>query len=344
MKYLNMITSNCENNTIDIIKSSWDCFDKFAIVDGNLDWWENNNPYLNLLEEKYKEQDLHSHHSKLYENKEEWIIKINIEEVNKNESKLVVINRPWNDNYADAYMAHLNLLKEGDWVLIVDSDEYPGELLKQNLDLIIEKSNNGENYDIVMLPVVDWLEDEQLWKENEVPQEYINGMWTKHILLRKGKPPIQLRHFGSHVIPIGTKYMYFPFPYHHHRTLNSFIENEVFQMVLCPSGQMINPVEASLFQNAINRANITTFHEMKNAIYQGQLSAELETLAIKYQGKKRLDGSFHPFSQMYFAYFLLHGPKNGIKIPEDNRYTLQEVYEEIREWKIENKTYKNYIL
>jgi len=301
LKTLSMITSNAEQHTLSIIRDSWNFFDRIIIVDG-----------------EYKEK--------------------NYKEFPKND-KLQIIDRPWNDNYHDAYMAHLNLLNEGDWCLIVDSDEYPGKLLKENLDFVIERSDNGNNYDLVALPVVDHLDGEALWEENEVPQTYKEGMWTKHILIRKGKDPIKLHAFGSHVIPLGKKMTYYPLPYHHYKTTVAFISTELRQWILCPEGQLVSPLDALIFKNAIKRANILSSNDFMDKIKEGKLSPELEILSIKNRDKRRPNGGLHPWAQLYCNYFLFQD--NG-KNPPDNKYTWEGIKKEIEIWKKRNKTYKNF--
>ena len=333
-KVLSMITLAAENYTIDIIKDTWNYFDKIIVVDG--DYERGSQKYIDEINTSYSCDYYYPKKEITDANYSMW--KWYSDHTAK-DTKLWVVYRPWNDNYAEAYMTHLNLLNEGDWVLIVDSDEFPGELLKKNIDLIIENSADGENYDIVMLPVVDFVDDKPLWKEEDVPHEYISGMWTKHILLRKGKDPIQLRYFGSHVIPVGSKYTYYPFPYHHKKKWESFIDNEIYQWVLCPEGQLVSTIDAAIFKTAINRAGIKSMADMKSAVLNGTLSPEIEILSVKNRDKRRDDGSLHPWAQLYCSYYLLHD--NG-KYPPDEKYTLEGIRKEIIEWKTKNHTYKNY--
>lgn len=338
-KVLSMITSGAENYTLDIIKDSWDHFDKIIVVEGNLTEMVKKarfNIYFEIASR------LSKHPLPICTEKTIACIIRNGEEIYYqvyNYGKLSIVDRPWNDNYAEAYQAHLNLLEEGDWVLIVDSDEFPGELLKLNLDKIIEDSNNGENFDIVHLPVVDYLDDVALWGENEVPQTYKNGMWTKQILLRKGKEPIQLKYFGSHVIPIGTKYAYYPYPYLHKKKWTDFFHNEVFQMVLCPEGQMVNPFDAINFKKGLEFANIKTMADMRNAIKNGTLGDYLENLITKNRHRYRNEHKkeLHPFRQLYCLYYLY--TDNGKNSPE-NDVTLEDIKNDIYFWKKNFGTYQ----
>ena len=321
MKRLGMITMAHHRQTLDIISKSYDAFDEIVIIDGKLT--------KEIGVDYFSKLDLYN------------VVHEKINGLNTYKSgKLVVVDRPWDDNFFAAYQAHLDLANEGDWILILDSDEYPSLLLIQNFDKIIKDSNDGQYYNIVMLPVVDFLDEEQLWEDTHVPQQFITGMWTKHILLRKGKEQVKLHHFGSHVIPLGTKYTYVPYPYYHWKYSCEFISNEIWQMFLHPEGQRLSPLECARFKNACKIAGITSSLQFMHDIESGSLGPIFERLMVEYKEKFVGSGNdLHPLSQLGAYYWFFTKPD---RTPPWEHPNKQWYLDYVKSWKKANLTYKKY--
>lgn len=329
-KFLNMITMNCEKVTAKNIEIGWNFFDRFIIVDGNM---RHNNKVLDTYIDVVEKIEKRKPYVTVNYDQEKDIIIYGI-------SKLTVVDRAWDDNFPDAYWTHLDMIKEGDWALILDSDEMPSELLLSNLDKIIEKSNNGFNYDLVRLPSLDVLDGEPLWTYEDIPQKYHEGMWTKNILIRKPKYRVNLYYFGGHVIPLGEKYTYYPFPYLHIKNVYDLICDDMWQAVLCPEGQRLTKLESARFRQALAAANIRGIADFKEKMNKGEIGPLMEKLAYEYR-KSTFEGSheLHPFCKLYYQYYFLsqHG-----KPPPDDTCTLDWCVNYIREMKKTHLPYKKF--
>jgi len=310
-----------ENYTMDIIAKSWESFDRFNIVEGAF-----TDPSVYFGEDEYTKKQV-----------------AGLDVYIGYEDKLWVIDSPWNDSLAHQYSILYNMSEEGDWILCLDSDEYASQLLMDNLDNIIKKSINGTMYDIVLLPVVDFLDGQPLWTDFEVPQIYEQGQWVKHIFVRKGKNAIQLDCAESdgktnHAIAKGTKYTYYPYPYYHKKNAEDFVRNEIWQMYLTPEGQRLDPIECARFKNAMKMSHISSSHHFTDKIDQGDLNPVMEKMICEY--KERFVGTgkdLHPMTQTYISYF--HMSDNG-KIDPDAIHDKEWYLNYVRQWKRNNLTYK----
>lgn len=62
--------------------------------------------------------------------------------------KVTVVQREWDDSFANQYNRYLREVNDG-WVLICDDDEIPSKELLNNLRSIVIDSNNGDKYSVV---------------------------------------------------------------------------------------------------------------------------------------------------------------------------------------------------
>lgn len=327
-KTLSMLTMKGHQQTMDIISHSWDAFDRIILVDGNFHF----NDSGSQIYSDYIGQDSIIEYDE-YNNQ---IIK---------GKKLWVVDRPWNDNFSEGYQTSLDLLEEGEWNFICDSDEYPSPMLMENLDNIISESDNGNKYDIAVFPVVDFLDGKRLWEDHEVPQTYINGMWVKSIYVRKGKEKIKLQYAGDeikncHAIAVGTNYKYFNFPYYHKKKTEDFVKNELWEMFLTPEGQRLNPIECARFRRAIKMDKIETSQEFMERLENGNIGPLLKKLAVEYREQFiGPNNDLHPLNQMFVFLYLVN--KNDT--PPSGSHDLEWYYTYIRNWKKSNLTYKNFL-
>ena len=347
-KVMGMITMNAHAYTLDIIKHSWDAFDRFVIIDGNLSE-EVVKKYRDLQFELFKERiDPNAQDNIMGDF---GVVKVDNNDWSERRNKLLVVNRSWNNNFAGAYQTYLDCTEEGDWILMMDSDEFPSQLLMDNLDKIIEDSDNGRNFDIAMLPVVDFLDGEKLWNDDEVPQTYQPGMWVKYIFVRRGKNPIQLVYSGTsesncHAIAQGTKYAYYCYPYYHKKNTLDFVKNELWEMFLTPEGQRLSNLECARFVQACKIMKINSSQEFMQRIEEGTIGPILEKMAIEYREKMIGEqGDLHPLCQLFCYYFLVcdNGRSPNMVDSRVKEWNNKEWYfNYIQNWKKRNLTYRKY--
>ncbi len=322
-----------EKHTLDIIQKSWNYFDYFNIVDGNLneDFVKTFDDYVRSMDKFSEEQcdvitDRDLHGNRIY-----------------HISKLNLIDRKWDDNFVRQYLTALNYSEKGDWLLHLDSDEFPSQILLDNLENIIHESGDGMSYDIVTLPVVDFLNEEKLWEDAEVPQTYKQGMWTKHILIKRWDNTIKLHYAGDeerncHAIPLGKKYVYKPYPYYHFRTTEDFVKNELWEMFLTPEGQRLSPVECARFKTGCKVEGIKTSREFMQKIQKGIIGPILEKIAFEYRDKFiGPNNDLHPFCQLYAYYYCFC---NNDKENPDPKFDKQFYTTYVEKWKRSNPTYR----
>ncbi len=94
--------------------------------------------------------------------------------------KVTVVQREWDDSFANQYNAYLKNIKGG-WVLLCDDDEVPSEGLLKSLREIVQKSEKGTKFDTVEFQGNDITYVEGDW-ENRVdngPNKYYRQMFYK---------------------------------------------------------------------------------------------------------------------------------------------------------------------
>jgi hypothetical protein len=62
--------------------------------------------------------------------------------------KITVVQRKWDDSFANQYNRYLDEIKEG-WVLICDDDELPSKRMLESLRSLVDNSDDGNRYSIV---------------------------------------------------------------------------------------------------------------------------------------------------------------------------------------------------
>lgn len=224
---------------------------------------------------------------------------------------------PWDDKYHERYIRNSNKVPDGSWILHLDSDEVPS---KELIEFIRSDAFQQltERYTTLCLPCVLHLsEDGTSWHPVEGwPKEDFQGQWIKNILYAKDET-LEFRHFGSHVIPgHGTKEKgkYVPYPYFHTKTLQSFVENDVWQAFLHPLGQQYSAVDARMFQLLTQRWK--TMNDFKQATKRGEWNVALQKFAWDRRYEKT------PVSRLAWTYFIIFGHST----PEDDPFmTWQNV-------------------
>lgn len=213
---------------------------------------------------------------------------------------VVGIDSPWNDSYVKQYHRATQEVPEGAWILHLDADELPSQMLSQ----FILSGSFDERINIVKLPCVLYLteDNEHFYPVEDEPDFKFNNQWTKSILFKKTNS-LQFKHFGSHVIPQGShEGIYIPAPYYHLKSLQSFVENDVYQAFLSPAGQGYSEIESVQFKQLIRDFKQTK--DFRAAAKTGTWSIPLQ----KFAWDHRRDFN-RPISRLFWEYHILQGHK-----------------------------------
>ncbi len=94
--------------------------------------------------------------------------------------KVTVVQREWDDSFANQYNEYLKNIKGG-WVLICDDDELPSEGMLVSLRKVVEQSEGGTKFDTVQFKANDisYLEGEWENRTDNGPCEYFRQMFFK---------------------------------------------------------------------------------------------------------------------------------------------------------------------
>jgi len=234
------------------------------------------------------------------------------------------LDLPWEDSYVKQYIVASKNTQEGSWVLHLDADELPSESLLQRLiGPAIDKAVN-----LIRLPCILHLTEDgkHFYPVEPDPEKTYSGQWTKPILFKKEKS-LDFRFFGSHVLPNhgnNEKAEYWPFPYFHFKTLQSFVENDVFQCFLSPPGQGYNNIETIQFQTHTRHYGNTSWFKL--ATQEGKWPLPLQKFA--YDHRNDLD---RPISRLYIYYHILLGHPC---FKEDESLTWDAVKQHIQSEKV----------
>ncbi len=95
-------------------------------------------------------------------------------------NKITVIQREWDDSFANQYNEYLKNLKGG-WVLLCDDDEIPSEGLLKSLREIVEQSEKGTKFDTVEFQCNDITYVEGAWDDrvDNGPNNYYRQIFYK---------------------------------------------------------------------------------------------------------------------------------------------------------------------
>lgn len=174
-----------------------------------------------------------------------------------------VVNRPWDDNYGDSYQAHMDECSEGDWILIMDSDEIPSRPLLLELRNIVARSEDGQKYSMVHLPDILHIDGVPTKKWADIPNAYGPGIFTKPILFRYNYNRLQVS--GAHVsVMADGPSIYVPLPYYHMKTAKSFVVNDVLHAFLEPENQGYTKQEADRFKDLLKRMEIENTSDLRH--------------------------------------------------------------------------------
>lgn len=225
-----------------------------------------------------------------------------------NEHNVEYIDSPWNDSYVDQYKAFSSVLKDEEWCLYLDCDEVPSSELVGYINGEKFKHLQLSNVNMVLLPCVLHITDDSknYYPCENAPKKEYAGQWVKKILFKK-QPSLDFSYAGSHVIPThksNEKHIYIPFPYYHMKTLESFVENDVWQAFLSPEGQQYDPSSAMMFR-LLKRPYKST-KEFKQATKNGEWSPALINFALK-----NIYRYENPISRLGWTYFILNGHKSN---------------------------------
>ncbi len=234
-----------------------------------------------------------------------------------NYKNVLIIDYPWNDSYVQRYERFAKeFLQNEEWGLWLDDDEsvsedlknyllnWPNVIVREDTKIHQQTYSNANNHVIVRIPCVLALKDVETnnYYAAEPPPPYkrFDNTWVKQILFKKHKD-LKFWHEGSHVVPQNSSTifpLYTEHPYHHLKTLESFVYNDVWQAFLSPEGQGYSPQESALFKALTKQYKSTK--EFKKATFEGKWSFPLQRFA--YEHRNDYD---RPISRLAWVYWTL---------------------------------------
>jgi hypothetical protein len=134
----------------------------------------------------------------------------------------------------DGYSKILKHAKDGEWLALVDSDEFLSRPFLQNMTRMVEESNNGRNYNIISTIPIDLALDSavcSVYDKKAVLQELdipLESTFKKEVLW-KFYPNTWFEGTSHHYLTgfeRGNFYVYYG--YYHNKTVKEFCESCVF--------------------------------------------------------------------------------------------------------------------
>lgn len=233
-------------------------------------------------------------------------------------SNVEAIDSPWTDSYVQQYRKISESLRENEWCFYADDDECMDAQLYYEIGRL-NLATTDKN--IFYIPCILHLTEDgkKYYPCENRPKKEFTGQWVKRILFKK-TPTLDFRYGGSHVAPTHgsqERWGYVPQPYHHYKTLESFVFNDVTQAFLSPEGQGYNPAEAAQFKSFTKAYKSTK--EFKQAMIDGTWPPFLQMFAWK---NRKQYGK--PISRLAWSYFVLCGHKMIEPDPEMNWQHLKQ--------------------
>ena len=94
---------------------------------------------------------------------------------NKNDHYIILCSHPLNKNFAE-HKNYLSRQCSGDWIFLIDADEYPDEYLMSTLQFIIDENPDVEAYFVPRINEVDGITAKHMsqWGWNANDRGWIN--------------------------------------------------------------------------------------------------------------------------------------------------------------------------
>lgn len=239
-----------------------------------------------------------------------------------------VIDSPWRDSYVAQYQRFADELKDDEWAIWMDCDEFPS----QPLINIFKTWNPNDNDDIFRIPCVLYLTEDgtHYYSAEPTPNKEFIGQWTKSVIFKKNSG-LYFDYGGSHVFPrnkSNKEVKYIPEPYHHMKSLQSFVKNDVYQGYLYPPGQGYSQIETAKFK--VLTSQYKTTKDFKKATKEGAWSPPLK----KFAWDNRREYS-RPISRLAWTYFILYGHK----MPTEDEFMT---WDNVKQYVLSPETMKIY--
>jgi len=212
--------------------------------------------------------------------------------------------REWDDNYSAQDNVLLRLCRNGDWVMIMDSDEVPSKALLENLrDLIHYAETNG--YNMISMPsllsVDGWFEYSLEVFLNKQRRGEIKP-FRKYWLFRYAT---SVRSYGkTHRLVSGaSRWQVFnqPYPYYHFKTSNGFIIMDCLHAAANPKGHTYTYEQALELRAALPK-QLRVSRDVARWLESNGSSLKFEQFVERYSFELQ-----YPISRWFmWYYFLLH--------------------------------------
>ena len=210
--------------------------------------------------------------------------------------------RKWDDNFSAQDNVLFSKANEDEWILNMDSDEFPSKILLQNLEKLADQ---GE-YNCVRIPSITVLDEipectiEDRIQQTKDKRDIFRKDWF--LKFTKGIHSTGSPHRGF-IHPTGWIYHDTGYPYYHLKTTDDFIFNDCIHAFINPEGQGYTDEEANEFRNykCIKRLKLST--QVIPMLQKGEVSQDFIDFMWKHKDKNR------PISRWFWVYYFIFHPE-----------------------------------
>lgn len=241
--------------------------------------------------------------------------------------------RKWDDNYSAQDNKLLRDANDGEWILIMDSDEFPSEELLSNLRNLA-KQGEYEGFDCVRIPSIlvldsipDYTVEDTIRLTKERRPLFRKDWFFKYTteIYAKGSPHRLFCH------PNGWNYYNTGYPYYHIKTTNDFILNDCIHSFINPEGQDFTLEQGNELHtcNCIKQLKLST--ELIPLLQKGDITSDLMDFMWKYKDEDA------PISRWFWSYYFLF---HNDKLPTDFDYKNDISYNRFLKCKVGYKEFE----
>lgn len=233
-----------------------------------------------------------------------------------------IVERKWCDNMSEQHNALLSLASKGEWIFILDDDEYPSDELMFKFETLI----NTSAYNSYEMPSIIELDGTLQCSVPEMIDKIKNHgheQFHKHILFRFND---NLYYDGdSHYALHGFNWVPNKIvePIIHFKTFKDVIWCFVYQGFINPGMQGYNIEDARLIKNLFKSVGVTTTQELKTYLGKGNITSELKELFELWKSPEQ-----EAKSRWYQWYFLVLHPE---ELPEEHGLMNDAIFRHLRE-------------
>ena len=225
----------------------------------------------------------------------------------KNNNKIIVITKEWQDKFAyfrNFYLEYLKGINYDGWVLVSDTDEhFPIETLYQ-LRNLIKESEDGISYNGLEFRSYDVLIDDN--DRTKIMSEKLSNYWKG--LMFKFHPSIRYQgepHESFTGISINWKRT--DIIYKHIRSQRKIYERSVENFFISNSNRY--SAKWSEFRFLCTKTNILTFEQFEELYNKGKLSKDIEDWIYNHRNDNQDDGDSEVREMAKLYYEILHPDK-----------------------------------